>query len=1020
MPAEKSQTGRRTLQPACDACHIRRVKCSHEQPCAHCSRLGLTCTYTKAHTAKVSNRNTNSENFIEIDIDGFFPFHHQKTAGKRIEALRQAEKSRQIYADKRNEVWGAPQAEAQSGNRAWNNNPPHTVESGYGHAPSAPFATDPRYNYSPTQYQGEERKSHQFYTNSHPSNPSPSEMSPGSHNMNNAMGNSSGWGPSSSTSSSTRSRQSHPYDNERQVRFQPNAAPNSSDRSHFGSVSSASGNNHGIHSMSYNQHSAYPNSSSQITQMSASVPPIQYRDGPSNDVPFLPSSSHYFTNPSNHRSSFEEQGQQPNLVGSGSGGMQTLDASTNTVNMTFEDQIPTIDLLQTSVLPPFSTSMTDSLFNNENVFNADSIFDEASLPPLLNAGNGQQTMLDMLGACLPSGETPGSVDSASIGTMENMQNPIKNGDGTAAKDQYGRIISESTLEIHPLSDSALIPTLALFYERLGGVMPVFSRTWLFSRLDKDDHQTDPHFAAMLIAMSALVVIQAQPHADAKDKRADRLSARKRRSKATRLLEETLKLREGPMLGQHSNLEMCCTSFFVFATLFGLGEHSAAWYRLRESITLAHLCRLHEPASYENLPRDEAERRLRMYWLLAITERAFAIQRGMPLMLTGNPRASTASLRAKLGFKELSDFPDLQLRLFDHVDEKFVDCWNRKCQGPGCPNFDAERAIALWKSFTEGINQPGSRERSATGEDRDEDGGVTGHEHSSGASNPYRSSTMSATPVQRRQVQRADVEVTRHWLLNRLWLITLNHGLLSIDARDPPLRVDHALHVAQSVYDVCDGLSLAAMEAHGVGFTYKLFDVAQTLVLLCKDEMIAEAISKGGVGDQLEKQTTKAHTGGRGRASDRDRRPSETKSEQYSTAPSTASNNAFPLNLFGDVVDPSIVNVFRGPASLRRIVLGILNEYLTLFQKFRGGDHPYLEKLIELINECKQENDPFDTPSSIGTAMTNTGNGPGSFTNTSSIDGPHVASVAGTSSLDEPHANLTEGNNSVDTSATHMV
>ncbi|PWN34431.1 uncharacterized protein FA14DRAFT_123844, partial [Meira miltonrushii] len=364
------------------------------------------------------------------------------------------------------------------------------------------------------------------------------------------------------------------------------------------------------------------------------------------------------------------------------------------------------------------------------------------------------------------------------------------------------MINEDTTEIHPLSDSALIPTLALFYERLGGVMPVFSRTWLFSRLDKDDHQTDPHFAAMLIAMSALVVIQAQPHADAKDKRADRLSARKRRSKATRLLEETLKLREGPTLGQHSSLEMCCTSFFVFATLFGLGEHSAAWYRLRESITLAHLCRLHEPAAYEGLPRDEAERRLRMYWLLAITERAFAIQRGMPLMLTGNPRASTASLRAKLGFKELSDFPDLQLRLFDHVDEKFVDCWNRKCQGPGCPNFDAERAIALWRSFTDG------------------------NEH---GTNTYRSSTIPATPVQRRQVQRADVEVTRHWLLNRLWLITLNHGLLSIDARDPPLRVDHALHVAQSVYDVCDGLSLAAMEAHGVGFTYKLFDIAQTLV-----------------------------------------------------------------------------------------------------------------------------------------------------------------------------------------------
>lgn len=53
MPADKSTSGRRVLQPACDACHIRRVKCSHDQPCAHCTRLGLTCTYTKASSAKV-------------------------------------------------------------------------------------------------------------------------------------------------------------------------------------------------------------------------------------------------------------------------------------------------------------------------------------------------------------------------------------------------------------------------------------------------------------------------------------------------------------------------------------------------------------------------------------------------------------------------------------------------------------------------------------------------------------------------------------------------------------------------------------------------------------------------------------------------------------------------------------------------------------------------------------------------------------------------------------------------------
>lgn len=358
---------------------------------------------------------------------------------------------------------------------------------------------------------------------------------------------------------------------------------------------------------------------------------------------------------------------------------------------------------------------------------------------------------------------------------------------------------------------------------------------------------------------------------------------------------------------------------MFATLFGLGDHTAGWYRLRESITIAHICRLHEPSSYEGLPKDEAERRLRMYWLLAITERAFAIQSRMPIILTGNPRASTASLRARLGFQELSDFPDLQLKLFDEVDEKFVDCWNQKCQGTACRNFDKDRAIALWTAFTDGINTAGSTQGSVS--DQQSDDSV------SEQSKP----TMPVTPNQRRQIQRADVEVTRHWLLNRLWLISMNHGLLSLDAIDPPLRVDHAVHVAQSALDVCnDQLTLSAMEAHGVGFTYKLYDIAQTLVLLCKDEFIVDAISREG---HLEKQATAAHTKGQVDHKDLDAHSQS----------SRLSSNSSPLA-------STISKEGHSPMNLRHTVRNILSDYVVLFKKFREGDHPYLNKLTSLVDE----------------------------------------------------------------------
>jgi hypothetical protein len=431
----------------------------------------------------------------------------------------------------------------------------------------------------------------------------------------------------------------------------------------------------------------------------------------------------------------------------------------------------------------------------------------------------------------------------------------------------------------------------------------------------------------------------------------------------RLLDEALSTRESPLMGQRASLEACFTSFFIFAALFGLGEHSAAWYRLRESITLGHLFRLHEPTSYEGLAKDEAERRLRAYWLLAITERAFAIQRGMPIVLTGNPRAMTAELRAKFGFKELSDFPDLQLKLFDVVDEKFVDCWNRKCPGQGCRYFDRDRAIALWKSFTDNeIRQSSSLPNSAReasfgmSEVGGAKGGSRGESSSSSSGGQQNSiSPMQAsrprsysqqlppTPGHRGQIQRADVEVTRHWLLNRLWLITLSHGLLSIDAKEPPLRVDHAIHVAKSVLDICNyNLTMSSMEVHGVGFTYKLYDIAQTLVMLCKDEKIAEAISRGGVSDQLKGQsTTAAHTN------------TEGGTILSSEGNAIGDQDGKQTSLGKGAPTPIVVDA-TGPANLRKTVLGILSEYLDLFTKFRQGDHPYLSKLEESINEVKNQ------------------------------------------------------------------
>lgn len=936
---------------------------------------------------------------MKMTVDLSPPPIRQKTAGKRIEALRKADKDRGLQTPPREArrsqgSWTSSTSPTQHtpviSSSVWNGAPgggtatgtPMVGSSG-GTFPSHSFSDNRRY---PTD---DGRAPHQYYGGAPPA----------SGSINSEMPSTQGGNWRTHSPASPRARMA--YDDARQVRFQHAAGPTGhSSRGMSGGPLESKVGSRSMPPPGYDQELPFATSAATGgPSLHSSAGAQYYSDGTAQPQYASMPNGHAMPGPSSRGPPMSSGGGGGG--GGSNGGMGHFDVSVNTSHMqalpgsvSFAidgSGMPAMDFLQSAVLPPFSTSMADSLLNNQGIFDAETLFTESSLPPLVPTSNGQQTVLDMLGTCLPSSETPGSTTSASGSAFDSSRGGFpdtRNESYSRSEDQGGEhfsagkttasgICSEeqgaSQGDNHPLSDSVLIPTLALFYERLGGVMPVFSRTWLFSRLDRDDHQNDPHFAAMLLAMSALTEIQAQPNTEARERKANRMTSRKRRARAVKLLEEALKVRESPFMGQSVALEQCCTSFFVFATLFGLGEHLAGWYRLRESITIAHLCRLHEPQSYEGLPKDEAERRLRMYWLLAITERAFAIQSRMPIVLTGNPRASTASLRAKLGVRELSDFPDLQLKLFDVVDEKFVDCWNQKCKGAGCSNFDRERAIALWRTFTDGSNQtastnPSSRERSVSDDEREDD--ANGSSSTSPSSLPPYSARpmMPSTPIQRGQIQRADVEVTRHWLLNRLWLITLNHGLLSLDAKEPPLRIDHAIHVAQSVLDVCsDRLSLPSMEAHGVGFTYKLFDIAQTLVLLCNDEAIADAVSKRG---HLEKNTTAAHTSGRTRHSVARSSGSDAGSASNGSMGSGSQHTGFSGSAGNSngltlpplyMTDLGHMGSMRGPASLRHTVLTILNDYLTLFQKFRGGDHPYLEKLIDLIDELKAKDGGDDTP-----------------------------------------------------------
>lgn len=85
------------------------------------------------------------------------------------------------------------------------------------------------------------------------------------------------------------------------------------------------------------------------------------------------------------------------------------------------------------------------------------------------------------------------------------------------------------------------------------------------------------------------------------------------------MEETIHIRKG--LDQIENLSIATvtTSYFLSAACSELTKHNAAWFYLREAITLGQLLGIHEEGSYVTHDVESTMRR-RMFWLLFVTER----------------------------------------------------------------------------------------------------------------------------------------------------------------------------------------------------------------------------------------------------------------------------------------------------------------------------------------------------------------------------------------------------------------
>ncbi|KAH6869331.1 RING-3 [Thelonectria olida] len=251
-----------------------------------------------------------------------------------------------------------------------------------------------------------------------------------------------------------------------------------------------------------------------------------------------------------------------------------------------------------------------------------------------------------------------------------------------------------------------------------------------------------------------------------------------------LIAETLRSRQHCNIVENQSLIHVQTSFFLYASFFCLDKDNAAWYYLREAITILQTLRLHEESTYSDAEDQvSAIYARRMFWVLFITERAYALQRHRPITLQNTlnlPTIEPLSPDAEI----LLGFLDL-ISLFRHFDSDFITTWNSATPSSGTDPTHLSRLQRLLKHTLSNVS--------------------------------------GYCPV-----QQADLLISREWLKVIVWKLCVSKTVLSTTDSEDVMSLRYPASVARDVVLVSRQVPTEAFEANGIGILEKVFDVACSL------------------------------------------------------------------------------------------------------------------------------------------------------------------------------------------------
>ncbi|KAH8696579.1 fungal-specific transcription factor domain-containing protein [Talaromyces proteolyticus] len=233
-----------------------------------------------------------------------------------------------------------------------------------------------------------------------------------------------------------------------------------------------------------------------------------------------------------------------------------------------------------------------------------------------------------------------------------------------------------------------------------------------------------------------------------------------------------------------HVDTLLTMFFLFAAYGNLRKQDQAWHFLSQSISFVYMLKLNVEATYSALSQNDADMLRRIYWLLFVTERAYALQTGRPVMLRGTIQ-KPAVFRSRsptimYGFASL-------ISLFESIIPEFYD-WN-----------------------TCDVGEPGDLPS---------------------LSNIYKSLAF-ALPLlaEVSETSRVDFVLTQHWLQTRLWQFYKDRKYLCQTQSNMEFPTEIPAMAGKNVMACLSSVAQKSTDAHGIGAEQKLYDIGECVFQL---------------------------------------------------------------------------------------------------------------------------------------------------------------------------------------------